>query len=541
MTRGESSPPLAWWSAAGLSLVALLLAFQRLVFPRVTDPDAFYHVGHAARYLEAGPFDSAFPWTAWSAIGEAGADLWYGLHLLLLPFAGVDDPAVAIRIAAVVLAVAGVACVARVARTERWIVGPIWPVLFLIAVPNVLYRYLSVRPEVVSVPLVVLLLHLAARGRTVGVAVVAGVLAWVHLSMWWLTAGVVVVACGVRWAIEGRAVRTELARTVAAATAGMFAGALLRPNPIGALELAWIQIAQLFVEKSSGVPLTFATELSPIGAGVLLQMAWPLLVVWLAAVVLVVRDRGAAVSDPASRVTLIASAVIAAGFLVLTLAVARRSLVYWTAFAIPGVALVATHHLAAHRAVVSRVLLFSLIPLAAWSVRRNDLNARFIAIQPDRLEAAATFLADASEPGDLVFNTHWDAFGPLFARNRVNRYLGGMDPIFQYTADARRYWLFHHLSTGVATAVTCPAPTCAAGETIDTWQAVRGEFGARWILAEPARDGALIAWLDADPRFRRAFEGRDGVVFEVAVRVSASGAPGSDLPARPTPPGDRPG
>ena len=32
---------------------------------------------------------------------------------------------------------------------------------------------------------------------------------------------------------------------------GLIVGALLRPNPIGGLELAWVQIAQLLFEKTS--------------------------------------------------------------------------------------------------------------------------------------------------------------------------------------------------------------------------------------------------------------------------------------------------
>jgi hypothetical protein len=467
-----------------------------------------------------------------------GSDLWYGLHVLAIPFAGGADVAPNIRIAALVLATLGTALVAGVAVAHRWVAAPVWPVLFLLAVPNVLFRYLSVRPEALSIPLALLLLSAWVRGRTWIVAVAALATTWVHLSMFWLTIGVAVAGTVGGALFRGRRSTRQETRLGLALLGGMAAGALLRPNPVGGLELAWVQIAELLFEKTGGAPLTFATELSPIGAGELLLMAWPALLAWVAAVGWgTTRLRHGAPLEPgpgssaaavppgegdAARALFVASSLLAIGFLVLTLLVARRSLVYWTAFAVPGIAFAATElaRIPNRRRVVERALALAAIPLFAWGLQRNALNARFIAVAPDRLAAEAAWLEEASEPGDLVFNTHWDAFGPLFSRNRTNHYLGGMDPIFQFAADPRRYWLFHHLSIGVATAVTCPAADCTPADVVDVWDAIRGEYGARWVLAERARDGRLIEYLDTDGRFRRVFEGRDGVVFEVAVSVS---------------------
>lgn len=523
----------------------ILGAFQALIHPRITDPDAFYHMGHAAVYRSEGLGASAFPWTAFSIIGEVGSDLWYGLHVLLIPFAGsaslaggeamaagADSIAPAIRIAAFLLATLGAALVAWVAASHRWVASAIWPALFLLAVPNVLFRYLSVRPEALSIPLALVLLSSWVRGRVWIVAAAAFATTWVHLSMFWLTIGVA--AAGTLGGIVSNRRRpfAEEARLGLALLAGMAGGALLRPNPLGGLELAWVQIAELLFEKTGGAPLTFATELSPISIGGALVMAWPALLAWIVAVAWggtrLRRGNDADERRAADVALFLASSALALCFLVLTLVVARRSLVYWAAFAIPGLAFAASEFakLPNRKPLVERALLVSAIPLFAWGLQRNDLNARFIAIAPDRLAAEAAWLAEASDPGDLVFNTHWDAFGPLFARNRTNHYLGGMDPIFQFAADPRRYWLFHHLSTGVATSVTCPAADCTPDDVVDVWDAIRGEYDARWVLAERARDGRLIEYLDTDGRFRRVFEGRDGVVFEVAVSVGQTPGPG---------------
>ena len=40
-------------------------------------------------------------------------------------------------------------------------------------------------------------------------------------------------------------------------------GWLARPNPIGAIKLAYIQVVQLMVEKLNGIPFQFGSELKP--------------------------------------------------------------------------------------------------------------------------------------------------------------------------------------------------------------------------------------------------------------------------------------
>jgi len=398
-------------------------------------------------------------------------------------------------------------------------------------VPNVLFRYLAVRPEVLSIPLALLLLSALVRRRPWLVLGLSAALTWIHLSMFWLGPGMAVV-----WVVatlgDRRLLGDEERPSAGGAAAslpvllglvlaGTALGWLLRPNPVGAAGLAWIQIAELLLEKTGDTPLTFAVDLAPLPPATLFQTAWPLLLAWLGGlaylVITAVEEREALARVPArERVLLWASTAMAAGFLFLTVAVARRSLVHWAAFAVVGVALLATHLTPREqRGGMKRALLLAVPLLFAWSLWRNALNVQFVAQPPDHLAQVATWLEEASEPGDLVFNTHWDTFGPLFARNRTNRYLGGMDPIFQYARDPRAYWSFHHLSTDVATTVTCPYDDCTPEQVVDTWEAMRRDFGARWVLVEPRRNPRLSLFLLEDPRFRLALETQREAVFEV--------------------------
>jgi hypothetical protein len=131
------------------------------------------------------------------------------------------------------------------------------------------------------------------------------------------------------------------------------------------------------------------------------------------------------------------------------------------------------------------------------------------------MAGVASFLADNSAAGDVVFHAKWDNFGPLFAHNRSNRYLGGMDPIFQFSHDPQRYWEFFYLSADLNTEWTCDAFPCASGVATDTHVALRDHFGARWVVVEPSRNPRFTLYLLNDPRYRLAHETQREAVFEV--------------------------
>lgn len=523
---------------AAALVVGVVLAFHWLLFPRVADPDSFYHVGHARHYAETSLLDTSFPWTAHSAIAEEGADLWWGFHALLVPLSGGDDVAAAVRRSAAALTVVGLLLVALLALRHRLLDAPLWAPLFFVAVPNVLFRYLAVRPEVLSVPLALLLLSALARRRPWAALVAATAITWVHLSMFWLGPGLCAVWVASVMADGGArrsgAESTTRLRTVPALVfavgAGTALGWLLRPNPLGAARLAWIQIAELLFEKTGDTPLTFAVDLAPLDLPTLWVMAWPLLLPWAAGLAVLAwaafRDRDALRAVPAGeRAHLWASLVLAGGFLGLTVVVARRSLVHWAAFATLSLALVVTHLAPGRRReAVSRALLAAFPLLFAYSLWRNALNVQYVSQPPDAMAEVATWLSTHAEPGDLVFNTHWDTFGPLFAHNRAVRYVGGMDPIFQYARDPELYWEFHHISTDASPAATCPAPVCPEESLRDTHAVLGEDFGARWIVVEPRRNPRLSLYLLNDPRYRLALETPREAVFErlVAAPVTAA-------------------
>jgi len=129
---------------------------------------------------------------------------------------------------------------------------------------------------------------------------------------------------------------------------------------------------------------------------------------------------------------------------------------------------------------------------------------------PYRFKLADAWLADNSEPGAIVFNAHWDLFPDLFFWNTSNRYVGGMDPIFQYAYDPKLYWKAHHLYTGRFSSFTCAGPVCGPSNGEDTFRVLTRDFHARFLVLEQKRHAALFRYALSDPRFQFVFD--DGVV-----------------------------
>ncbi len=510
-------------------LAVVVLAHGSLA-PFVADADSFYHMGHAARYAADGVFDTSFPWATVSVIGDLGGDLWWGFHVLLLPFAALGDVVEGIRAAAFVSTALLAAAFWWVLRRHA-VPGPgWWTALFLTVSPNVLFRYLMVRPHVLSLALALLLLSFLVRGRWWQALLISAAMTWVHLGVFWLAPGIVVAFGLARGLAAPSAAESPSAprpgvpfpAALGTVLAGTLVGALLRPRPVATAQLAWIQIVQLFAEKGSGRPLLFATELQPLPLPELARSSWTLLLLWAAALVVTRRwwrtgSGGAAEPvPPAERRMAATTVLVAAVFLAVSTLSARRALVEFTSFAFLLLPLAWTHGLgpAARRRLAPALGILLAVHLA-WAAHRHELNVRLVAEPPDRMAEVAAFLAEHSAPGDVVFHGRWDNFGPLFARNRVNHYLGGMDPIFQYAHDQGRYWQYFFLSADATTEYTCDAFPCYEGEAIGTWPAIAGVFRARWVVVEPARNPKLTRFLEDADLFRVALRTRREVVFEV--------------------------
>ena len=526
MARGEADFVKSRASALSVGAIGFVVALGHLsLFPNVADLDGFYHVGHAIAYLEGSIFDPSLPWATQSIIRDIGGDLWWGFHVLLVPFAALGSVALSLQTAAVLLTLSLGLTVYWVLQRHEIEGAAWWAALFLIVVPNIFFRHLMVRPHVLSLAASIALLSVLVRGRWWHVALLSAIISWVHLNLFWMAPGVAVaytisripvtVALGPESPDRGVPIRYAVMATIG----GTLVGWLLRPEPLATVGLLAVQLIRLFAVKTAEEPLTFAAELSPIGFGELARTTWLFAAVWVFAVLGTIRaatsgDLGKLRQEKATL--LVTALLVSIVFLGLSLLSARRAMEQWVAFGFLALPFLASVVVTPERRRALRgPLTVILLGYLAWGGWRHSLNVRYVSFPANTLQEVSAFLATNSDPGDMVFHAKWDNFGPLFAHNRTNVYLGGMDPIFQLAHDPRAYWEFFYMSMDVNVAWTCDAFPCSAGTATDSHEVIREHFGARWILVEPRRNPRLTLHLLNDPRFSLALETQREAVFEV--------------------------
>jgi len=511
-------------------------ALFRLHSPTVPDPDSFYHFRHAALYAQKGLWMREFPWLAYSTVSRFAADLGYGFHVLLIPFTFLKDQVLGLKLATAFELAILLVLLYVVMRRHRVAYDFAWPFMVPLSSPPIMYGCLMTRPHIITMGLSALLLsflvpRISHRGnaRVVtaswwGVFLTSAALTFVHANFFWLIPALVAVVGAVRLLTE----RRWEWRSGAAALLGMCVGWLLRPNPLGAVQIEYVQLIVHTAERRKGI-LPFGREWLPLPPDqaasqflwfILLWLALAVIFIWAAA-----RRRGELL--PEDRTLLWSSLPLSLAFFALTIFDTKRFIVLWVAFAVVfmagafsrlvGPAQARPDSLLTRdtRLMLAVCLGLLYLMMAKDGVEQHLVKPMWLGIPPYRMQEAGVWLKDHSRPGDIVFNVGWDLFPELFFWDTQNRYVSGLDPIFLYAYDQRLYWEDYHLEAGAASQWTYPtlAPNEAARE--ETYTALQRDFRARYVVLQPPRSPALYAYLDSDRRFVSRFRSSDVAVFEV--------------------------
>jgi hypothetical protein len=513
--------------AAALGVLVAVSAWLNFSHDRITDPDSFYHYRHAWVYATQGPFTADFPWPQFSVIRTLAADLWYGLHVLMIPLTWMADPVAALKIGSFVSTTTAAALVYLALRR----MGAAWPLggtcVFLFATADLLYRVTMLRPHPISLGLTLLLFADLIvdtpdrdRRRLVRLGVLAALVAWLHLAVAWLPLLVAAAAAAVRWSRRGPA---DVAG-VGAVLVGVLVGTVLRPHAWAALKLAWIQVAYLSQQHQGQVPLRFGRELTPLHWRELYKQLGGLCLLLLAALATLIGLRRRRVD---LRVGVWTSLAVWPIFFMLAFTVFRRANEVMVAFAVAFVGLLAARLREAVARGPARGLFTSTpgllaalvafvgllwMPFSTWERYRLFMPNAF---DPERFHAVGAWLEENSAPGEIVFNADWDRFGYLVFWGPRNRYIHGMDPIFMYAYDPALYWKSHYLSMDAVTSFTCGQMKCSAALGEDTHTVLRRDFRASFILVERNRNPSLLAYLESAPGFQKAFETPYEVLFRI--------------------------
>ena len=515
--RADGVVSAPWPPALSARSQALVFALSALVVSallhfssdKFADPDAFYHFRHAALYGEGNLFSPAFPWIPYSVIGKYSADIWYGFHLLLIPFTWIGDPVLAMRLAGSVLTWAFLLTIYRACVGLDLKPAWLWPFVLLVSSAFLLHRVTMLRPQVLSLGLTVLLLAQIVLGNLRGVFVIAFAIAWVHLSLFFAP----LFLLGLFPAIKIFTDKELCWREFVAGSVGLFAGWLLRPNPLGAASIAYVQVVDLTLANLSHAPLEFGSELRPLVLAYYSNYL-PFIVLWAVSLLFLLWRgiAGKAQLDARKKLTALLSGIVSLGFFLVAILFARRGFDFCSAFGVLMLALAYSQFLAPKKWLIAAVF-SSIFILAVYSVTRRN---RVVALGWDvnQAEPAARWLNANSNAGDVVFNFRWSYFPELFFWNTKNVYTSGMDPIFQYAYDPQLYLSGLKIGTRRPSLV-CPSGTCPDPEVAETYRLLKERYRARYIYLIKEFDANGYFQLLSDSRFALRYEDRGAAVFEV--------------------------
>lgn len=506
------------WLLIGAFFVLLAAIFQ-LSSPNIPDSDSFFYIRQSWLYRTEGLFNASFPWTYYSAIKTLSSSLWYGFSILLIPLTYISNLVTAIKIAGILFTALVLFAFYWVLKRHQLKMPLFWSTMLFFSSSNVLVQFLMVRPQIISLALTPLLFSFLISGGFLPVFLVSFGIAWLHLNFVWiliLILGVVVfVKLLLNSAFEWK--------KAAAVLAGGLLGWLLRPEPLNAAKLFYIQVFQQILEKQGGLPLLFGNENFPLSVNTLFRNFTPFLILLVAAVIILIwfLRKKLVVISAQQKTILWSSGLLSVISFFLTMFIARRTYNLWAEFGIIFIAAVFTHFISSNRTgslktfrdisimAVSVIFIF----MVFYSGYKGITFVQKSGYSPDELKEVSLWLKENSQPGDIVFNLHWPDFSPLFFWNQKNYYIGGLDPIFQYSYNPGLYWKFHYLSADQVTKKTCGAVACTVEMLEDTYNVLIREFNAKYIVLTKQENPAVNYFLENDPRFQKVFSTNKEAVY----------------------------
>ncbi len=502
-------------------LVAVLVSsFLHLRSEKLPETDVLYHFAHADVYRMGGVFQSEFPWVSASSIKSNSADIWYGFHILLIPFTLFSNQIFGIKIASIFITSVFLLLMYLAFLRLKIKYSFFWPFSILFAGAHTLYHFFMARPHALSAALSMLFFAFLLNGGTLGIFLISFLFSFIHLSLFWLPVLIFAVFIFFQLIYEKS---LEWEKTLAL-FAGLLLGWVARPNPIGAFQIAYIQIIELIKIKSRSIPLRFGLELQPLGLGGAF-LFWTFLIFWTAGIFIFVAyflrrgERERFNLKSRFKIGAISALFLSVSFFFMSVFIAQRSSDFWIIFGTLFISLLYSEIIQKYsrnkKIFITTFGLVIVLVFGAQSIYRHGQYLNQIGVNSLRFRESASWLAQYSKKGEIVYNTSWDQFPELFFWNRNNYYIGGMDPIFQYTKSPELYWESYFIETGQASSKTCSRTLCEVEDQKDIYEALKNDFNASYIFMQKPEDFNLYNYLKTDSRFSLKTEDSHTAVFEI--------------------------
>jgi hypothetical protein len=466
-------------SAAVAAVAFFVFAHALLELPSIPDTDSYYHLAVARLYGTSG-FVDTLEWARFSAMHDGFGDKEPLFHALLIPFSDATAGRVAVALLNALLA--GVLTFVATGVLGAWGVL-VAPLLFLTA-PYFWSRTIRLRPETLSVTLMIAVVAAAAKRKPLLAGVLSMAFALTH-TPWHALAGL-----SVLWLFATRVrEKTWEWRTTIAILGGIAFGLIIHPHFPFNLKIWFLQNV---VSLQRGAVLGMSTEnvRPPLGLLVGHNAGWFVSVI---AALLLARPW----RERASRESMF-FAIPAFVFAAMQIVWERMSTYF---FPIATLAIVLWCAARFARPLMAAVAVLAIAASAPFAIR----SASSVAVQlpPDIERDWAAF--GERVPARAKVAAAWGPTDAYVFWAPQGRYLNVLDPAMMYEKDRNAYWAHRAVLSGEEPDLPLIAKTILDSDFIAF---------ARWD-ATPL----FLARIAADPRIQRVYDG-----YNVLLRLHPSEA-----------------
>lgn len=447
---GHAMPPR--WTIAGWALLYLLIAGAlQYIIPFPWDDDTAYHAAVGQLISQHGILRT-FPWTPFSILAEHYADKELLFHLLFVPFTGLGWVTAA-RIVGTLSGAGLLMALYLVLRTEKVRFAGLWAIIPLTASVLFFFRFILVRPHLLSITLALIVLWAASREKLAVLTIASAIYPWAYVAFWQIPC-LMLLAAGTAQLLSGERVRWK---PIVAVFAGVAIGLASHPNAANLLTINLAEMVDLLFKHSWGERTGFdaIAELRPYPLPAWIQGLLFSVLMTLAAGVYALRNRrGNAIA--------IAFSLAALGFCILTVKSARFG-EYFVPFSVAAIAL-------ASRSLSWRYLPHSIAGITtAWALWVQPNMLSDLTKRPNIMpQPVASFLQQQIPPQAQIFNVNWDLAGWLMLTLPDRRLVVALDPTFLYKGDSNRYALWYTI---------CHETPAGSADII------RQQFHARYVVS----------------------------------------------------------
>jgi len=440
--------------------------------------DSFFHIKYS-QILGQELFIDKLPWLQYTIHRDLFRDHHMLWHYLLVPFAYGDLITGGRKAVVISFIVMGLALYTVLVKSK--IKTPLfWTITALLASTPFLFRMGMLRVQSVSLFFLLLLVLFYQQKQYIRIYILSILYVWLYDGF------PLFLVFSFLFIISERIINKAWdLRVLWYCLAGIITGMIVNPYfPDNISSLIYNATRSIFLQVD-GIKL--GNEWSPYSSWALVKNSLPAFLLLLISVLALPLKK----KITASEFSLLLINLL---FLALTFK-SRRFIEYWPVFAVLTAALLVDKELPKKALIIGFILLSPLLLNNLSKAQQDVANTQ----NPLDYAGAAKWLKVHSQPGEIVFNTDWDDFPFLFFYNSSNYYIVGLDPMYLYTYDAKKYQLYRKITRGK---LQRPARKIAK------------EFRARYVFLD-ANHQRFYKNLKKDPAAQQVYKDSKSSVFEI--------------------------